>query len=50
MLKIYDAPGVGDINLPLTTIVADIKVSIGSNNIDASLFVIKAQDYRMDLQ
>ena len=50
VIKIYDAPGVGDINLPLSQIVADIKVSIGSNNIDASLFVIKAQDYRMDLQ
>lgn len=29
---------------------ADIKVSIGSNNIDASLIVIKAQDYRTGLE
>ena len=50
VIKMYDTPGVGDINLPISTIVADIKVSIGSNKIDASLFVIKALDYRMDIQ
>jgi GTP-binding protein EngB required for normal cell division len=50
LLKIYDAPGVGDITLPLSKIVDDIKNTIGSNNIDASLFVIRAQDYRMDIQ
>ena len=37
-------------NIPLANIVADIKVQIGSNNIDASLIVIKAQDYRTGLE
>ena len=37
-------------NIPLATIVGDIKESIGSNNIDASLIVIKAQDYRTGLE
>jgi len=50
LLRIYDAPGVGDMNIPLGKIVADIKESIGSNNIDASLIVIKAQDYRTGLE
>jgi predicted GTPase len=50
LLRIYDAPGVGDPMIPLANIVADIKVSIGENNIDASLIVIKAQDYRTGIE
>ena len=50
LLKIYDIPAVDGTYLPLSNIVADIKVSIGSNNIDASLIVIKGHDYRVGLE
>ena len=51
MVKIFDVPGVGDQNIPLQQIVADIKLSIGSENpIDAAMLVVKSSDYRMDIQ
>jgi hypothetical protein len=50
-LKLFDAPGVGDYNLPLAAIVADIKCSIGSDQpIDAALIVVQGTDYRMTPQ
>ena len=51
MLKVFDAPGVGDYNLPLAAIVADIKCSIGSDQpIDATLIVLKSTDFRKTLE
>ena len=48
MLQAFDAPGVGDMNLSLVQIVADIKASIQSNEttFDAALIVLKIFDYR----
>ena len=37
-------------NLPIAQIVADIKVSINNQPIDAALIVLKATDYRTDIQ
>ena len=51
LLRVYDAPGVGDFNIPLPQIVADIKVSIGSKQLfDAALIVVKMTDYRATIQ
>ena len=51
LLRVYDAPGVGDFNIPLPQIVADIKVSIGSKqHFDAALVVVKMTDYRATIQ
>jgi hypothetical protein len=50
-LRLYDAPGVCDLELPLARIVADIKVTIGSDKpIDAALIFLKASDYRMNME
>lgn len=50
-LKVFDAPGVGDMELSLDQIVADIKSSIGSQTkFDAALIVIKVFDYRATVQ
>ena len=47
-LTLYNTPGI-DFKVPTSEIITDITASIGGNNIDASLFVIKATDYRIDL-
>lgn len=47
LLQVWDAPGVGDIELSLIEIVNEIKTRIGKDTIfDAALIVLKAQDYR----
>ncbi|TNV80944.1 hypothetical protein FGO68_gene1750 [Halteria grandinella] len=51
-IQVFDAPGVGDMELSLINIVADIKASIQSNEttFDAALIVIKIFDYRASVQ
>jgi GTP-binding protein EngB required for normal cell division len=49
-LHVFDAPGVGDSELPIVQIVADIKKTIGTDQpIDAALIVLKSLDFRMDI-
>ena len=50
LLRVYDTPGVGDFNIPMPHIVADIKISIGSKQcFDAALVVLKMTDYRASI-
>ncbi|TNV72682.1 hypothetical protein FGO68_gene346 [Halteria grandinella] len=51
-IQVFDAPGVGDMELSLLNIVADIKASIQSNEttFDAAIIVIKIFDYRASVQ
>lgn len=52
MLQVFDAPGVGDLELSLLQIVADIKNKIvqKQETFDAALMVIKLFDYRASVQ
>lgn len=48
MIRAYDTPGVGDIELPLSIIAEDIKKTIGfDRNFDAALLVLRSTDYRL---
>ena len=50
LLRVYDTPGVGDFNIPMPMIVADIKTNIGSSQcFDAALVVLKMTDYRASI-
>jgi hypothetical protein len=50
-IKVYDVPGVGDIELPLSEIIEEISKKIGSYQVfDAALLVIKSTDYRESIQ
>ncbi len=47
LLQVWDAPGMGELELSLTKIVEDIKTSIGPEmSFDAAVIVVKVQDYR----
>ena len=51
LLRVYDVPGVGDMDLPVIDIVDDIKANFRSKqNIDAALVVLKITDYRTSIQ
>ena len=50
LLRVYDTPGVGDLEIPLAKIVADIQINIGTQQcIDIALLVLKMTDYRASL-
>jgi GTP-binding protein EngB required for normal cell division len=51
LLRVYDLPGVGDIELPTAQIIYDIKRKIGTEQeIDAALVVVKLTDVRTSIQ
>ena len=50
-LRVYDAPGVGDFNIPMGKIIENIMDSVGSKQwFDAALIVIRSTDYRLSVQ
>ena len=50
-IKVFDIPGIGDPELPLSEWVTEIKNKLlTSENIDMALIVLKAQDYRITLE
>lgn len=49
-IKIYDTPGVGDVNINYETFIKEIQEKIPhSETIDAAIMVIKSTDYRVSL-
>jgi len=50
LVRLYDAPGVADLELPLAEIINDIKENIGhTQNFDAAMIVLKMTDYRASI-
>lgn len=41
MIRVFDIPGLGDIELPVLQIIADIDEKIGKTKIDGALIVFK---------
>ena len=51
MLRVYDAPGVGDFNIPMGDIIQNIMQTVGSKQcFDAALIVVRSTDYRLSVQ